>query len=109
MTETYVGATFSDGTDTVVTPQPAPQEEYSFRRVATRSAGSLAFTVSSAALAGTPLHVTVIVSPTVGGSEHEPTDEELLAAGRAFIADFERDFGPIPEEVIADIRRTWRT
>lgn len=37
----------------------------------------------------------------------EPTDEELVAAGREFIAEFEREAGPIPDEVVADIQHKW--
>jgi len=38
----------------------------------------------------------------------QPSEQELMTAGRAFIAEFEREFGPIPEEVLAEVRRKWR-
>jgi hypothetical protein len=87
MTQTYAGATASDGTDTVVAPQPASHVEFSLRSVVTQPAQPMAFTVSPAALAETPWQVTVIVSPTVGGAEREPTDEELLQGLRELIAE----------------------
>jgi hypothetical protein len=37
----------------------------------------------------------------------EPTDAELAAAGLEAVAEFERQFGPISEEVIADVQRRW--
>lgn len=35
-------------------------------------------------------------------------EEELMTAGHAFIAEFEREFGPVPEEVLAEVQRNWR-
>jgi hypothetical protein len=108
MTQTYAGATASDGTDTVVAPQRASHVEFAFRGTSIQSTEHLAFTVSPAALAETPWQVTVIVSPTVGGAEREPTDEELLQGLRELMAEDERELGPIPEEARAEVERQWR-
>ena len=108
MTQTYAGATASDGTDTVVAPQRASHVEFSLHSVVTQPAQPMAFTVSPAALAETPWQVTVIVSPTVGGAEREPTDEELLQGLRELLAEDERELGPIPEEARAEVERQWR-
>jgi hypothetical protein len=37
----------------------------------------------------------------------EPTIAERAAAGLEAVAEFERQFGPIPDEVIADVQRRW--
>jgi hypothetical protein len=108
MTQAYVGATSPDGADTVVTTQPTSHVEFTLRSVTSRSAEPMAFTVPSAALAEIPWQVTVIVSPTVGGAEREPTDEELLQGLRELMAEDEGELGSIPEDARAEVERQWR-
>jgi hypothetical protein len=108
MTQTYAGATASDGTDTVVALQPAAHVEFSLRSIAAQPSEPMAFTVSPTALVEAPWRVTVIVSPTIGGAEREPTDEELLRGLRELMAEDERELGPIPEEARAEVERQWR-
>jgi hypothetical protein len=118
VTQTYAGTTSADGTDTIVHPQPTSQLEFSLRNVGTRP---LAFTVPSEALTDTPGQIVISVSPAggraaseftlqvmvVSGTERRRTDEELMAGGRAFMAELEQEFGPVPEDVRAEIRRKW--
>ena len=108
MTQTYAGDT---SLDAVVAPQPAAHVNIPLQNIPTRPAEP-PFTVSTAALAGavvgTPWRITVIVSPTVGGAEREPTDEELLQGLRELMAEDEHDLGPIPEEARAEVERQWR-
>jgi hypothetical protein len=103
MTQTYAGATSSDGTDAVMAPQQVSRLDFALRNVGT----PVAFTVSSAAIAKEPWEVTVSVSSTAGGAQRQATDEELMAGGRAFMAELEQEFGPIPADVRAEIRRKW--
>jgi hypothetical protein len=64
------------------------------------------FTVSASA--GTDATTTFAQTVTLTtGPKPEPTDGELAEAGLAAVAEFERQFGPISDEVIAEIQRKW--
>jgi hypothetical protein len=121
MTETYpisASTTFSDGADTVVTAQTAFRVEFSVSGAGTRP--------SVAAVPEMLEQITVNVYPpgvraigeeawqatlsgvrSVGIVQREPTDEELLEGGRTFMAELEHEFGRIPDDVRAEIRRKW--
>lgn len=65
---------------------------------------------TTSASAGTDAATTFAQTVTLAtGPRPKPTDDELAEAGLAAVAEFEREFGTIPDEVIAEIQRQWPT
>lgn len=76
--------------------------------VLTRGAGQIDHFASPApAEADAATTGAIFVRLTASTAKQEPTDVQLSAAGLAFVAEFEHEFGPIPDEVISEIYRKW--